>query len=69
MYCFEKQVLSISDYKALLKCPNILEDCYDEWLKTDANFNEVLEFAVENSIEHIKEDYKKELKSKNKEAR
>lgn len=64
VYAFEKKSLSANECKALLKCPNILEDCYDEWLKSDGNFNEILEYAVDNSIEHIVDDFKREHKNK-----
>ena len=69
LYAFEKKDLSINECKSLLKCPNILNDCYDEWLKCDGNFNEMLEYAVDNSIEHIEEDFKIEQKQKNKDSR
>ena len=69
VYIFEKINLSANECKALLKCPNILSDCYDEWLKSDGNFNELLEYAVENSVEHIVEDFKLDQKKKNKESR
>ena len=69
LYVFEKKDLSAKEYKSLLKCSNILSDCYDEWLKSDGNFNEMLEYAVDNSIEHIVEDYKREMKEKNKNTR
>lgn len=69
LYVFEKKDLSTNECKSLLKCSNILSDCYDEWLKSDGNFNEMLEYAVDNSIEHIVEDYKREMKEKNKNSR
>ena len=69
IYVFEKKDLSASECKSLLKCSNILSDCYDEWLKSDGNFNEMLEYAVDNSIEHIVDDYKREMKQKKKEIR
>ena len=69
VYIYENKDLSEQELKALLKCPNVLSDCYDEWLKTDANFNELLEYALDNSTEHIVDDYKKELKSKNRDSR
>ena len=69
LYVFEKKDLSAKEYKSLLKSSNILSDCYDEWLKSDGNFNEMLEYAVDNSIEHIVEDYKREMKEKNKNSR
>lgn len=64
VYAFDKKSLSANECKALLKCPNILEDCYDEWLKSDGNFNEILEYAIDNSIEHIVDDFKREQKNK-----
>lgn len=69
VFIYENKDFSEQEYKALLKCSNVLDDCYDEWLKTDANFNELLEYALDNSTEHIVDDYKKELKSKNRDSR
>jgi hypothetical protein len=69
LYIFEKNDLSVNECKSLLKCPNILDDCYDEWLNSDGNFNEMLEYAVDNSVEHITEDFIKEQKQKNKDSR
>ena len=69
LYVFVKNDLSVNECKSLLKCSNILDDCYSEWLKSDGNFNEMLEYAVENSIEHITEDFKREQKQKNKDSR
>ncbi len=69
LYVFEKNDLSVNECKSLLKCSNILDDCYSEWLKSDGNFNEMLEYAVENSIKHITEDFKREQKNKNKDSR
>ena len=69
LYVFEKNDLSVNECKSLLKYSNILDDCYSEWLKSDGNFNEMLEYAVENSIEHITEDFKREQKNKNKDSR
>lgn len=69
LYTFEKIPLDVNDCKALLKCPNILDDCYDEWLKSDGNFNELLEYAVEKSVEHIADDFKLEQKKKSKDTR
>ena len=69
LYVFEKNDLSVNECKSLLKCSNILDDCSSEWLKSDGDFNEMLEYAVENSIEHITEDFKREQKQKNKDSR
>ena len=69
IYLFEDRDLSVQECKALLKCPNILNDTYDEWLGTGDNIYNVLKLAVDNSIEHITNDFKKDIKSKNKESR
>ncbi len=61
--------LSKEQKKALLKCDNVLNDCYDEWLKTDGNLREHLNYSVDKSVEHITNDYKKDKIKANKEAR
>ena len=45
---------------ALLKCDNILEQCYDEWLKSDGNLKDTLAFVVDDRVELIIDDYLKE---------
>ena len=52
------------DLKALLKTDGILQECYDEWLKSDGNFNEVLEYAVDERIDLIIEDFQERKKQK-----
>lgn len=69
LYAFEKRDLSSNECKALLKYSNILDDCYDEWLKCDGNFNEMLEYAVDNSIKHTVNDFNKEKKQKSRDVR
>ena len=61
--------LSKEQIKALLKCDNVLEDCYDEWLKTDGNLREHLNYSVDKSVENITDDYKKDKIKANKDAR
>ena len=61
--------LSNEQRKALLKFDNVLDDCYDEWLKTDGNLREHLNYSVDKSVEHITNDYKKDKIKANKEAR
>lgn len=62
VYVFEKQALSATEYKALLRCSNILNECYDEWLKSDGNFNEMLEYTVENRVDIIVNDFREKNK-------
>ena len=69
LYVFEKKDLSAKEYKSLLKCSNILSDCYDEWLKSDGNFSEMLEYAMDNRIDLILEESTEQKKQRNKESR
>ena len=62
IYKIKDRDYSLGELKALLKTDGILDECYDEWLKSDGNFNEVLEYAVDKRIELIKDDYKDSLK-------
>lgn len=67
-YKIKEKNYDFIELKALLKSKNILDECYDEWLKIDGNFNEILSYAVDNRIKLIVEELKKE-KTKNKESR
>ena len=55
------------ELKTLLKNPNILEECYDDWLSCDGNLRETLEFSVDDTIDIIREDEVK--KQRNKDSR
>lgn len=58
--------LSKEQIKALLKFDNVLDEFYDEWLNTDGNLREHLNYSVNKSVEHITDDFKKEkIKTKN----
>lgn len=68
IYKIKDKEYSKSDLKALLKADEILQECYDEWLKSDGNFNEVLEYAVDERIDLIIDDFKdRENKKKTRE--
>lgn len=60
---------SIKDLKALLKADGVLEDCYDAWLNSDDNFNEMLGYVVDDRISNIIENISKKTKNKDKGAR
>ena len=62
VYKIKDKDYTVSDLKALLKTDGILQECYDEWLKSDGNFNEVLEYAVDERIDLIIDDYKERNK-------
>lgn len=68
-YKIKDKEYSIIELKALLKRKNILAECYDEWLESDGNFNEVLEYAIDTRIELIVADYKEEKSKNRKESR
>lgn len=59
----EKQI------KSILKCDNILEQCYDEWFHADGNLREALDFSVNKRINFIVDNSKKDKIIANKEAR
>ena len=67
-YKIKDKDYSVNELKALLKNKNILNECYEEWLESDENINEMLEDVVVDRIEEIVNDYKKDLK-RNKESR
>lgn len=69
VYKLENKNLSETELKAILKSPNFLSECYEEWLGSDGNFNELLEYSMENAIEQLVNDFKQETKEKNKESR
>ena len=58
--------LSKEQRKALLSSDHLLEQFYDEWLSTDGNLREHLNYSVDKTIEYITDDYKKDkVKTKN----
>lgn len=58
IYKIKEKNYTVSDLKALLKSDDLLDECYDEWLKSDGNFNELLEYPVEERIDLIIDDYR-----------
>ena len=66
-YKIKDKDYSISDLKALLKTDGILQECYDEWLKSDGHFTDVLEYAVEERIDLIIEDFERQKHKKDRE--
>lgn len=57
---YDKEKLQV-----LLKQDNLLSQAYDEWLSTDGNLREALQYSVDNVVEMAVEDGK-ELKLSNK---
>lgn len=69
IYAFEKKELTVSECKAIIGQNDVLSLCYDNWLNSDGNFNEMLEYSVDDELEKIEKDYKLEQKNKNKNVR
>ena len=69
IYKIKDKDYTITELKALLKKDNILEECYDEWLKADGNFNEFLDYAVEKRIAIIVDNYKENIRKNGQESR
>lgn len=59
--------LSNNEVKALLSSDNVLDVMYDDWLNCDGNIRERLNYCIDESIDTITNDYKKD-KIKNKEV-
>ena len=53
-------ILSKTEIKALLSRENLLNELYDDWLSTDGNMREHINFLVDDSIRFITNEYKKE---------
>jgi len=69
IYKITEKDYEVSDLKALLKADGILQECYDEWLKSDGNINEVLGYAVDTRIDLIIEDFETKSKQNTRESR
>lgn len=69
IYKLKDKDYTISELKTLLKTDEILQECYDEWLKSDGNFSEMLEYAVDNRIDLILEESTEQKRQRNKESR
>lgn len=61
--------LSKTQINALLKEKNVLDICYDDWLKFDGNMREHINYSVDKSLNFIVSDYRKEHLKNKKDAR
>ena len=58
--------LSKKQIKALLSRENILDELYDDWLSFDGNMRENINYSVDESLNLITDEYKKDkIKTKN----
>ena len=56
------RTLSEEEIEVLLKCDNVLDQCYDEWLKSDGNIKDTLNFVVDERVDFIIDNYSKDDK-------
>lgn len=56
------RTLSEEEIEVLLKCNNVLDQCYDEWLKSDGNIRDTLNFVVDERVDFIIDDFSKDDK-------
>ena len=52
--------LSKTQIKALLSRENILDELYDDWLSFDGNMRENINYSVDESLNLITDEYKKD---------
>lgn len=57
------------ELKALLKEKDLLSECYEDWRNSDGRLGDVISYTIDNTIELIEQEYKKENKQKIKESR
>jgi len=53
------------ELKQLIKVDNLLDDFYAEWLHSDGNLRESLEFVIDDEIDKIRDKAVERAKSKN----
>ena len=49
--------VELKNIKVLLSTENLLDDLYNEWLKTDGNFYEQLEYCIEDRIKSLSDEF------------
>lgn len=57
------------ELKALIKEKDLLSECYEDWRNSDGRLGDVISYTIDNTIELIEQEYKKENKQKIKESR
>jgi hypothetical protein len=66
LYLIKDKDLDDTEIKALLKSNNLLSEFYDEWLKSNGNFNEMLGYSLDNRIGTIVEEFIADVKQNSK---
>ena len=69
VYIITEKNYTKSELMGLLKTNGILNHCYDEWLKSDENYSEALDYSVNRRINSILDNIKKKEIQKNRDAR
>ncbi len=56
---------SKTELKSLIKAKNLLGCAFDEWIHSDGNDFEFLEYSTDRMIDHIRNNYLKNINAKN----
>ncbi len=61
--------LSKTEIKALMSKENVLDELYQDWLSFDGNMREHISYSIDESLNDITKEYKKEHIKQKKDAR
>lgn len=61
--------LDESELKALIKEPDLLSECYEDWKSADSQLGEIVSYTIIDTIEIIEENYHKEVSKNTRESR
>lgn len=69
VFAMQDKQLTEAEYKSMLSCDNILDQCYTDWLKYDGNFTEILDYSIDKTKEKLLSSYQKQMIIRNSESR
>lgn len=69
VFTIQDKVLTENEYKSLLSCKNILDQCYMDWLKSDGNFTEMLSNSIDETKAKILLQYQRNITKRNDKSR
>lgn len=69
VFTIQDKKLTEIEYKSLLSCNNILDQCYMDWLKSDGNFIEILSNSIDETKEKLLSQYQRNTIKRNSKSR
>lgn len=69
VFTIQDKKLTEIEYKSLLSCKNILDQCYMDWLKSDGNFIEILSNSIDETKEKLLSQYQRNTIKRNSKSR